>query len=117
MPIFVGAIITCESCALYILITSTDKVPIPIIFLFIVVAIDVWILIVGPMKIMAKPYVESVEFLNSLKTENTSKWTKKFARSCTPAKIMLGDGKFFDAGTPLVVWRQTIELLVAFLLM
>lgn len=117
MSIMVGAVTICESFALYIIITSTLEVPVVVIILFSAVAVDLFILIVGPFKIMANPFVRSKELLQSLKRMNTSGWVKRFVKSCPPSKLILGDGKFFDRATSLVIFSKCVDLLITFVLM
>lgn len=117
MSILIGAITVCESFALYTIITSTSEVPIPVIILFSTVAVDLLIVIVGPFKMMANPLVKSIELLEALQWMNGSGWIRRFVRSCPPSKMTLGDGKFFDKATSLVICSTCADLLITFLLM
>lgn len=113
----IGKVTICESFALYILITSADiQIPIPVLFLFFLVATGLFILSVCHMKVIAKPFIKSVKFLDSLKALKLSKWTKRFAKFCSPSKLTLGDGKFFDKSTSLVIWKKAVDLLITLLL-
>ncbi|OXA54615.1 hypothetical protein Fcan01_11135 [Folsomia candida] len=106
ISIMVGAVTACESFALYIIITATSAIPIPILLLLSSVAVDLFVLIVGPFRIMANPLVKSIALLESLKRMNESKWVKRFVRSLPPSKMTLGDGKFFDKATSLVIYTM-----------
>ncbi|XP_035708199.1 uncharacterized protein LOC118435843 [Folsomia candida] len=117
MIILVGAVIVCESAALYILITSANIVPIPVLILFVLVALELLFVIAVPFKIMAIPYVDSAALLETLKRKAKSKLIKKFAKSCPPSKLSLGDGKFVARATSLVIMNHTVELLVTLMLM
>lgn len=117
MAILIGAVTVCASFALYILITSTSVAPIPIIIILSLVALDLFIMVVGPFKFMANPLPKSTELLQSFKRMNRSRWIKRFVRSCPPSKLLLGDGKFFDRATSLVICRKSADLVITFLLM
>lgn len=117
ISIMVGAVTACESFALYIIITATSAIPIPILLLLSSVAVDLFVLIVGPFRIMANPLVKSIALLESLKRMNESKWVKRFVRSLPPSKMTLGDGKFFDKATSLVIYSKCADLVITFLLM
>ncbi|OXA48567.1 hypothetical protein Fcan01_16513 [Folsomia candida] len=117
MPVLVGGITRCESFALYILITSASSVPLPVLLFFCVLAFELFILIVGPLKVMANPYITSVELLNSLRGVHGPKWVHRFVKSCPPSKLTLGDGTFFDSSASLEIWSKCVDLLITFILM
>jgi hypothetical protein len=41
----------------------------------------------------------------------------RFLRSCSPLKLSMGDGTFFDRLTSLVIWEVCVGLLVNLLVM
>lgn len=112
----VGAITICQTFALYILITATSIVPGVVVFFFFMIALEMFIIIMGAFKILANPFLRSVELLYYMERKSGSKWGKRFVRSCPPSKVTLGDGKFFDRATSLVIWRTSVDYLITFLL-
>lgn len=117
MPVMVGGVMLCESFALYLVLTSTSVVPVPIFMLSLVVAIEMSIIIIGLFKMMANTFVKSENLLKFLQSMNGPRWVSRFIRSCPPSKLILGDGNFFDRATSLVIWRKSVDLLITFLLM
>lgn len=117
MSILIWSVTACESFALYTLITSASIVPLPASILFGTVAFDLLILIVGPFKMMADPFIKSIQLLKSVKTMNRSKWIRRFVRSCPPSKLSSGDGKCFDRATSIVICSKCADLVITFLLM
>ncbi|OXA65177.1 hypothetical protein Fcan01_01135 [Folsomia candida] len=61
MPALIWSVIVCESFALYILITSAYIIPFPVLILFAVIAVELFVVIVAPLKMVAKPTVKSVD--------------------------------------------------------
>ncbi|OXA49633.1 hypothetical protein Fcan01_15554 [Folsomia candida] len=116
MPVFVGGVTVCLSFALYILIVPTSEVPLPVFLLFCQVTLHMFVIIVGPFKMMACPLVKSIEVLKSLERIKGTSLVRKFVRSCPPCKMSLGDGTFFDMATSLVILRKSVDLLIYFLL-
>ncbi|OXA54308.1 hypothetical protein Fcan01_11276, partial [Folsomia candida] len=117
MSVIVGSVTACESFALYTLITSSSVIPFPGLILFATVGVELFAVIVGPFKVMANPFVKSVELLHSFQPMTGSKLIKRLVRSFPPSKLTLGDGGFFDKATSLVICSQCIDLLITFLLM
>ncbi|OXA49295.1 hypothetical protein Fcan01_15678 [Folsomia candida] len=116
MSALVGCVTTLESFTLYIVIASRSVVPLPLLLLFAAVAVSMFFVIVRLFKMMSNPFIKSVELLNSLKRMNESKQIKRCVQSFREAKLTLGDGKFFDTSTSLVIWAKCIDLLITFLL-
>lgn len=119
MAATVGCVTIGESFALYPLIASASVVPLPLLVLFANVSLDFFIAIVGLFKIMSFPFTKSVDLLNSLQRINIkpANWVNRYLRSCSPSKLTLGDGRFFDRSTSLLIWAQCVDLLITFLLM
>lgn len=117
MPALVAGVTACGSFGLYVLITTTPDVPLPVIILFWMVAVQMVAIIVVPFKMLANPFVRSVGLLKYLQLMTGSAWAKRFVRSCPPSKFTLGDGNFFDRATSLVIWRKCVDVLITFLLM
>ncbi|OXA37729.1 hypothetical protein Fcan01_27555 [Folsomia candida] len=117
MPTLVGGVTVCQTWTLYIVITGTSLVPVPALLLSLGVATEMFLVIMGPFRMIANPFVKSTELLKSLRRLNNSRWIQRFVRSCQPSKLTLGDGKFFDRATFLLVWRKSIDFLISFLLM
>ncbi|OXA54994.1 hypothetical protein Fcan01_11268 [Folsomia candida] len=117
MSILVGSITACESFALYTLITSSAVIPFPVLILFTAVGFYLFIVIIGPFKIMANPFVQSVELLHAFESMKGSKLIKRLVKSFPPSKLTLGVGRFFDRATSLVICSQCVDLLITFLLM
>ncbi|OXA53666.1 hypothetical protein Fcan01_11282 [Folsomia candida] len=111
MSILVGSVTACESFALYTLITSSTVVSYSVLVLFAAVGVELFVVTVGPFKIMANPFVQSVELLHSFESMKGSKLTKRLVMSFPPSKLTLGDGGFFDKATSLVICRPTCLLL------
>lgn len=106
-----------ESIALFLLITSSNIIPVPVLIFFLAIAVDFWIIIHAVFKVLSYPYVESLEFIHLVNKGKCSKWEGRFIKSCPPSKLSLGDGGFFDTLTSLVIWQKCIDFLITFLLM
>lgn len=117
MAVFVGAITLCESSILYLLVTSGNIVPFPVFVLFSIAAVDYLIIMLGIFKIISNPYVKSVKFLKLLGIKKVGKWEVRFIKSCPPSKIMLGNGKFFDQLTSIIIWQKCVDFLITLLLL
>lgn len=117
MPILVGSVAVAESLALYILITSATIIPFPFLLCLSLLVVYMFVIIIGAFKLAANPYVDSVALLKLLRAIDQSKWIKRFIVSFPPSKLTLGDGKFFDKATSLVIWRKTVDFLITCLLM
>lgn len=107
----------CESFALFLIITSSRIVPLPVLTLFCLVVVDFGIVIQAVFKILSYPYVKSVEFIGLVEMARYSKSEHRFIQSCPPFKLSLGDGGFFDKLTAFVIWQKCIDLLITFLLL
>ncbi|OXA46206.1 hypothetical protein Fcan01_19286 [Folsomia candida] len=117
MPLAIGGVIAADTVSHYILITSYDKIPLSILFLFVIIALDCVILIHVMFNMLGKPYTTSCDFIEFMKSRNGPKWVKRFMRSCHPSKLTMGDGTFFDRSTSLVIWQKGIDYLITLLLM
>ncbi|OXA38643.1 hypothetical protein Fcan01_26586 [Folsomia candida] len=117
VPVTLGGISVAETVSLYVLVTSHDRFPIIILLMFLMVALDCFVVIHSVCKIVAKPYSKSCNFIEFMKIRNLSKWVKYFMRSCRPSKFSMGDGTFFDRLTSFVLWQKCIDLLITLLLM
>ncbi|XP_035711309.1 uncharacterized protein LOC118436803 [Folsomia candida] len=116
MPALVGGVTVCQSFALCIIIAPTSEVPIPIFLLFSQIALNMFVVIIVPFKMMSGPLVKSMKLLKSLERMNGKSSVKQFVKSCPPSKLNLGDGKFFDKATSLVILSKSVDLLIYFLL-
>ncbi len=105
---------------LYMVLTSLKLIPIGAGLLFIVVAIDTFIIIQVVFKILSVPYLSSVEFVTIAKTlankRRDAKWANRFLKSCAPLKIAMGDGNFFDRLSPFVIYKVCVDQVIALLL-
>lgn len=118
MQILVGGIILAVITSYFILLTSLDKVPGPVAIFFALMAFDFTFVIHFLFKKVSIPCVESGELLEKLKSnERKSKWFTAFVRSCSPIKLSLGDGGFFDRLTSLVIWKFCMDQLITILLL
>jgi hypothetical protein len=105
--------------ALYVIITSLAILPIPLVLLFINIAIVFFIVIQVVIKSLALPHLKSTKFLNDsyrYPMRRGSRWAKRFLKSCPTVHIMLDDWNFFDRYTCLIVWQLCIDNLIALLL-
>jgi hypothetical protein len=115
---FVGGTMMAEIASLYVLITSSHQLPLPAALFFLVVAIDFAIFIHVIFKSLCRPYLASVAFLKHVgKLGKRDKYLVRFLRSCSPLKLSMGDGTFFDRLTSLVIWEVCVGLLVNLLVM
>lgn len=82
MAIVTGAVMICGSIALYVVISSADIVPLPVVILFSIVAFDFFLIIHGIFKIVSYPYIKSVDFIHLVKNGKYTKWDLQFINSC-----------------------------------
>lgn len=118
MPVAIGGVAIAEAAALFIILTSVSRLPVPVLVLFSMVAIDFFVVIHVLFNILSYTFVSSVKFVDLKKRgRRTSKWLRAFMKSCSPLKLSMGDGKFFDRLTSFVIWRHCVDMLITFLLM
>ncbi|OXA40779.1 hypothetical protein Fcan01_24489 [Folsomia candida] len=109
MSAMVATCVIVEIVALFILTTSLDKLPLPIIGLFLLLAIIFFNVIQGLFKVLSKPFENSNMFIIEIRTGRHSAWVKRFMRSCPPVKISMGNGAYFDGLSALVIWQFCID--------
>lgn len=117
MQLCIGGIVVCETVSLYILVTSYHRIPLSVLFVFIICALDCGIVIQVIFNILSYPYTKSCDFIDSMKSVDGTKWVKYFMRSCQPSKLSMGDGGFFDRLTSFVLWQLSINNLITLVLM
>lgn len=117
MAILAGVITLCESISLYLVISWTKGVPLPVLILFSIIAFDFFLVIHGIFKIVSYPYIKSLGFIDLVKDGRYTTADLCFIKSCPPSKLSLGDGGFFDKLTSFVIWKKCIDYLITFLLM
>lgn len=110
-------LVTMVAVTLYVLITSIDQIPVMIVVLFSAMAVNGFIVICVIYKILSYPLIASNRYLGLMKQKKASKCVTRFMKTCPPAKISMGDGKHFDKLASFVVCRQSIDLLISFLLL
>lgn len=117
MSSFVGGVILAESVALYVLFNSFAKIiPRVVILIFLIVAMDMFIVILTLFKVLARPLATSCALLRTVKNVKMSKYMRTFVRSCPPSKLRNGNGKYLDKMSSLIVWQTCVDLLITLLL-
>ncbi|OXA44409.1 hypothetical protein Fcan01_20952 [Folsomia candida] len=112
MSVVMLAIIIGETSALYILITSATKLPLPILVGFTMVGVDLFVVIHITFRILSLPHSASEKLMGKMKLlqkGRDSAWLKRFVRSCPSLKIGMGDGTFFDRLTPFIIWQFCVD--------
>lgn len=120
MPTFIGCMIFAEIASLYIMITSVNHLPITVFAFFFMVANEVSTVIHVVFKSLSTPYTKSTQFVNEVLRRDKreiSKWTNKFLKSCSPCKILMGDGSHFNSISSLIIWQFCVEMLITLLLL
>ncbi|OXA45913.1 Cytochrome c biogenesis protein CcsA [Folsomia candida] len=119
MPFVVGGILVLNSTSLYVVLSSSEKIPLPVLAIYSVGAVDTLVMIQHLFKIVSYPYTRSVDFINAARRglKKASRWEVKYIVSCFPLKVHMGNGTFFDRSTSLVVCNTALDLLVTFLLL
>lgn len=113
MQFFLGGLVLAVVSALYIFLTSLKKIPIFVAIFFTMIAFDYLFVIHYLFKKVSIPFVQSNEFLKRFKNRKVkSKWCTVFVKSCSPIKLGMGDGNFFDRLTSLVTWQFCVDKLV-----
>ena len=114
--------IVCLIFPSYLVISSWDQIPSLIYLVLLITSIDAGIGIQIWLKIISFSYKESQILVRNCrrikmgKRGNENKWFKRFVKSCWPCKLMIGDGRFVDECTPLVVFDFCISSLASLLL-
>lgn len=116
IQLVVGGTILAEMFSLHVLITSSHVLPAPLILLFSIVGIYFFLTIQIIFKVLSYPYVKSKCMINSGK-RCSNKSVRVYVRSCSPIKLSLGDGGFFDKLTCCQISLYTTDKLVTLLLM
>ncbi|OXA45975.1 hypothetical protein Fcan01_19339 [Folsomia candida] len=119
VPFVVGGAILTTSTCFYVILTSSDQVPLPILALFSIVAVDCIVIIQFLFKIFSFPYTKSVDLINVARRgiQKVSRWEMKYIMSCAPLKVWLGNETFFDRSTSLSIFKIALDLLVTLLLL
>ncbi|OXA45915.1 hypothetical protein Fcan01_18990 [Folsomia candida] len=119
MPFVVGGILVLNSTSLYVVLSSSEKIPLPVFAIYSVGAVDTFVMIQHLFKIVSYPYTRSVDFINAARRglKKASRWEVKYIVSCFPLKVHMGNGTFFDRSTSLVACSTALDLLVTFLLL
>ncbi|XP_035716563.1 uncharacterized protein LOC118439397 [Folsomia candida] len=119
MPFVVGGILVLNSTSLYVVLSSSEKIPLPVLAIYSVGAVDTFVMIQHLFKIVSYPYTRSVDFINAARRglKKASRWEVKYIVSCFPLKVHMGNGTFFDRSTSLVACSTALDLLVTFLLL
>ncbi|XP_035716515.1 uncharacterized protein LOC118439372 [Folsomia candida] len=116
----VGGIIVGETASLYVLLTSTKILPLPVLAFFVIVAVDLFVVIHVIFHSLSDLFEVSVGFLDEMKLYHkfgNRKWFKKFLKSCPPLKLTIGDGQYFDRMTALGIWQYCVDQLITLLYM
>lgn len=119
MPVLLMAIIIAETTALYVLTTSSSKLPVAILGCFTMIGADFVGVIHVIYRILGLPYLSSKKLIGNVKLcqkGGNSAWFKRYLKSCPPLKIGMGDGTFFDRLTPIVIWQFCVDRLISMLL-
>lgn len=118
MAIGLLGIIIAETTSLYVLTTSSSKVTVPILEFFIMIGADFFGVIHVVYRILSLPHLSSKKLIRNAKLvqKGDSPWFTRFLKSCSPLKIGMGDGNFFDRLTPFVIWQFCVDMLVNMLL-
>lgn len=104
--------------SLYMVLTSLKNVPGPVAVTFIGIAFDFTFVILVVFKRVSLPYSASEEFLLKAKPFSMTvrnSWLRRYIRSCTEAKLKLGDDGYFDKLTSLVIWQLCVDNLITVL--
>lgn len=116
--LLMGTAMIAEVTILYALITSGTVIPPTVAALFAVIALDFFLIIQIVFKMLRRPYVASMVFKQKVDTlEKRGRWFNRFMKSCSPVKVPMGDGNFFDRKSSIVIWNVCINQLVALLLL
>lgn len=119
MQAIIGGTILLTSASLYIILTSTDQIPLPVLILFYFMAFDCFVLILFLFKRWSFPYTRSEEFIKTARQglKKMSRWEEKYIASCSPLKVESGNDTFVDRSTSLLISRIVLDQLVTFLLL
>lgn len=118
MQLLLSGTILAVVASFYILLTSLKIIPIAVAIFFAVIAFDFSFAIYFLFKKVSYSYVQSESLLQKVKKadEFKSKRVAAFVKSCSPLKLAMGDGNFFDETTSLVMWQFCIDQLITLLL-
>lgn len=116
IQILVGGTTLAEIFSLHILITSHHVLPSLLLLFFSVAGIYFGLMIQIIFKIISYPYVKSKRMTNS-KKRCRNRIARSYVRSCSPIKLFLGDGRFFDKLTSMEISLFTVDKLVTLLLL
>lgn len=118
LQLTLGLTIIAEISALYVMIISSNHLTVDAAMFFVLMGVDYFIVIHVVLRALSKSYVTSVKFIQSMKRlHKRDPWFKKFLRSCPSLKVGMGDGKFFDGLTSLVIWQFCVDRLISLLLL
>lgn len=101
--------------SLYTLISSLQELPIPVTAFFVIILFEFVVVIHFMFKMLADPYLRSLDFVREMKGRRNGKWFKRFLKSCAPLKLAMGGGSYFDRLTSLVIWGHCVDMVVTLL--
>lgn len=117
MHVCIWTIYFVECLALYVLISTKGRLPVPAMTLFSIVAFDLFIIIQFLFKVLSNPGEKTCAFLMIMKRKKMSNWVRKYLQSCQPSKLTKGNGTYFSKVSSLVTWQNCVDWLIPLLLM
>lgn len=117
MSMIIGGVMLAEITSLFLVISSIHELPLAVAMFFMALAIDFFVVIHVMFKSLCRPYLASVEFVKRAQRKRNGKWLNKYLKSCTPLKLSMGGGCFFDRLTSFVIWKLCVDQVVNLLVM
>ncbi|OXA63561.1 uncharacterized protein LOC118433884 [Folsomia candida] len=118
ISIFAFLSIVSEILSLYVIITSWNNLSFGVSAFFCLMGMNYFLIIHITLDSLSKSYVATVKFSKHMKRlRSRNAWVKKFLASCPPIKVGMGDGKFFDGLTSLIIWQFCVDRLINLLLL
>ncbi|OXA61996.1 hypothetical protein Fcan01_00121 [Folsomia candida] len=114
MSMILGWAMMAEVTTLYVFMTA-QNLPYAVVVYMGAMATNMFILIQVVFRALSVPYLTSRKFARC-QGQPRGKWLSKFLRSCSPLKVSVGDGNFFDRLTSLVISNMCLDMLITLLL-
>lgn len=111
--ILLGWILT-EIVSFYVLLKLRTQLPFTILNFFVHAATNGFMVIQLLFSYLCAPYVESCGLIRDATSckYRVSKCSRKFGKSCSPLKLIISDGHFFDKSTAIVIWQFCVDQLI-----